>query len=295
MPYGPIFFKDKRSLLSFEEIIRIVRAFSKLGVKKVRFTGGEPLIRRDFSSLLIETSEIDGICSLGLTTNGYYLNEFIETLLKVKKPLSVNVSLDTLKEDRFQKITGVDAFRKVTSNIELALKAGLNLKINTVVLKGVNDDEIPDIVIWSIERGVNEVRFIELMSFRPRGRRGRFSEDMRVKSNEIIDTLSKRFALTPIGEDGKAEKFSIRGFKTKVGIISADSDRGCVNCSKLRITPEGKLLFCLKSSLYFDLRLLLSLEDDEVMIEKLKEIILHKRYVRRERVISAYSMNIIGG
>lgn len=294
MPYGPIFLKSKESLLSYEELMRVINAFSKLGVKKIRFTGGEPLIRNDFSLLLKKVSDIKRISSLGLTTNGYYLHNFIKLFLSITKPLSINVSLDTLNKEKFRRITGVDALERVTENIKIATRNGLSMKINTVVLKGVNEDEITDIVLWGADKGLYGVRFIELMSFKPRGRKGRNVVNLVVDGKKILSILSERFSLTPLKTNGKTEEFMVKETGTRVGVISSNSQRGCVNCSKLRLTPEGKILFCLKSPLYIDLRYILSMAD-EVLLDRLKAVMMHKRNVPKEREIPSYGMNLIGG
>ncbi len=295
MPYGPVLLRERSSILSFEELLRVIRGFSRIGVKKVRFTGGEPLLRSNFSTLLMETSKIDGVESIGITTNGYYLNEFIDDFLSIKKPLSINISLDTLNRKRFEDITGLNAFERIMKNLEEGLRKGLNIKINTVVLKGINEDEIPHIIEWGIEAGVSEVRFIELMSFRPRGKMGNFSETLKVCEQEILKIIKEKFILFPLGRYGKAVKFLVNKNKPVIGIISSDSDEGCLNCSKLRITPEGKLLFCLKSSLYADLKGIIATSDDENLVEKLREIVVYKKYVRREKEIPSYGMHLIGG
>ena len=293
MPYGPVFLKEKSNFLSFEEIKRAVEIFSHFGLKKIRFTGGEPFLRKDFHLLLRMVSEVEGIEKIGITTNGFFIDEFIEEISKIGKISSINVSLDTLKDERFKKITGVDGFQRVVDNITLLNKNKIPVKVNVVLIKGVNDDEIESFVFWGAEKKI-EIRFIELMSFRPRGKLGNYEEWLGIRGEEIIDVLSRKFTLVKIKDTGKGEEFLIKETGSKFGIIFSNSSKGCSACSKLRLTPEGKLLLCLKSTVSIDLRKLLS-EEETYIYDNLSSVLELKRHISRKRNIPSFGMNLIGG
>lgn len=293
MPYGSIFLKDKSELLSFEEIKKIVEVFSSFGVKKIRFTGGEPFMRKGFISLLKMVLEVDEIEKIGITTNGFFVNEFIEELKSLKKISSINVSLDTLRRDRFKRITGVDGFERVINNIELMREKGIGAKVNVVLIKGINDDEIEEFVLWGADKGI-DIRFIEFMSFRPRGKMGNYKELPMVRGDEVITHLTKKFTLRKINGSGKAEEFLIGELGSKISIIFSNSEKGCNDCSKLRITPEGKLIPCLKSSISLDLKKILSQEKMDIY-NKISSVLNLKNNLPKDKAIPSSGMNLIGG
>ncbi len=240
-------------ILSYEEMLRLVGLFKDLGMNKIRVTGGEPLMRRDLISFLSRLKRIASGVELCLTTNGLLLDEMAADL-RAAGVARVNVSLDSLRPERFQAITQVDALDRVLAGLETALATGFRpVKINMVPLAGVNDDEIADFGRLSLERPL-EVRFIEFM---PLGDGGRWRPEMVVPSAEVMRRLSSLGRLEPIEPrpgDGPARRFRIEGAAGAVGFISAMTDHFCQTCNRLRLTAEGRLRPCLLSDLEVDLK-----------------------------------------
>lgn len=218
-------------VLSFEEIARLVQLLVLCGVKKLRITGGEPLVRADCVKLVSMLSEIKGLDELCMTTNGLLLSKYVHQL-KTSRLKRVNVSLDTLNREKFKWITGVDVLHDVLSGIDAALEAGLTpLKINVVAMRGVNDDELFDFVDFA-EKKKLEVRLIELM---PTRGNSLFKKDKFISSEE----LKKK-----IGTGG-------------VSFISPMSEPFCGSCNRLRLTADGKLKRCLHDWELFDVKRLM--------------------------------------
>jgi len=250
--------KDKVSwipseeILSFTEIERIVGVLAELGIQKVRITGGEPLLRRDLEDLVDSLTSIGGIRSVDMTTNGWHLERKAEALRRAGLR-GVTVSLHSLRSDRFAKISGVDALPRVLRGIDRALGVGLNpVKINSVAIRGYNDDEILDLIEYARERRIS-IRFIEFM---PLDGLGMWNYDRVVPGKEIIDTVSRAYPLEPQGR-GNNETSSIWRFKDgrgDLGLITPMSEPFCDDCDRIRLTSDGKLLSCLFDTDYHDLR-----------------------------------------
>lgn len=276
-PLGDEEFLPHKELLSFEEIIRVIKVMAKLGLRKVRLTGGEPLLRRNLTELIAQIARIPGIEDLSLTTNGTLLASYAREL-KEAGLKRVNVSLDTLKRERFAEITQKDAFQEVWKGIESALREGLEpVKINVVSMRGFNDDEIEDLASLTFKLPVH-VRFIEFM---PIGEN--LWEDQRViGSEEILQRLSKIAPLMPLPRgpyDGPARRFKFEGAWGEVGIISPLSAHFCSRCNRLRLTPDGKLRSCLFSDEEVDLKAYLRKEGEEGILKALKEALEKKPYL----------------
>jgi cyclic pyranopterin phosphate synthase len=253
-------------ILRYEEIIRFVHIVAGLGVRKVRLTGGEPLRRKEITFLLEEFRRMNGIEDISLTTNGVYLAEQIPQL-KEAGLTRVNISLDTLKREKFSVITGVDAFEQVMAGIIRAREAGLNpVKINTVLIKDFNDDEVFDFVDFAKALGLH-VRFIELMPFGPAGL---YDASKTISSRELKELIDGRHELTPsINSDrGPASMYSINGSEGKVGFISPMSTHICHECNRIRLTPDGHLKPCLFSDEEYNVKALLrgGATDDEIRL-----------------------------
>lgn len=251
-------------VLSYEEIIRFVKISARLGVTKVRLTGGEPLRRKDVTFLLKEIAGISGIEDISLTTNGLSLGDKVWEL-KEAGLRRVNVSLDSLKKDRFSFITGVDAFERVLESIRKARDAGLSpVKINTVIIKGFNDDEVLDFVAFAKQEDV-EVRFIEFMPF---GDTGLWDASKVVTSADLEALIRKTHDLVPAVNHhrGPARMFAVAGDHGKVGFISPMTSHICSDCNRLRLTPDGKIKPCLFSDAEYDVKSLLrgSATDDAI-------------------------------
>ncbi|HMM54486.1 MAG TPA: GTP 3',8-cyclase MoaA [Candidatus Desulfobacillus sp.] len=237
-------FLPREQVLSLEECLRIVRAFVELGVYKVRITGGEPLVRRDALWLLREIGRLPGVRELVLTTNGSQLEHFAEALQEagVKR---INISLDTLRPDRFREITRVGELDKVLRGIDRALAAGLaGLKLNTVMMRGVNDDEFADLVQFAFDKGI-DISFIEEM---PLGAVDHSRATTFFRSDEALALLRRRFDLVATAETtgGPARYWRVPGnTRSKVGFISPYTHNFCDSCNRVRVTCKGELFPCL--------------------------------------------------
>jgi molybdenum cofactor biosynthesis protein A len=243
MPNEGIELRPKHEMLSFEEIVRLTRLFAREGITKIRLTGGEPLIRRDIEQLVSELRAIDGIKSIAVTTNGLLLSQKIAGLKKAGVTL-FNISLDTLQEDRFTAITRRPGLAKVLSAIEDTWEAGYDpVKINCVVQKGVNDDELLDFVELTRDRPY-EVRFIEFMPFG-----GNAWDDGQFMSydNMLARVRGAHADLTRDADDSNhtTKMWHIPGYAGQVGFISSMSDDFCSTCNRLRLTADGNLKVCL--------------------------------------------------
>lgn len=233
-----------RDRLSDDETVRLVRCFASLGIGKVRVTGGEPLTRPGLETLLSRLAGEAGVRGASLSTNGVLLGGRAGTLARAGLA-RVNISLDTLKDDRFSRIAGAGSLQAVMGGIRAALEAGLDpVKINVVVARGLNDDEIPDFVRLSREMPLH-VRFIELM---PLGETGFFNRERWVSIDEVrrlcgtLEPLSP--AEVPEGS-GPAEYYRAPGGRGTVGFIGAVTRGFCGRCNRVRLTSDGKLLLCL--------------------------------------------------
>jgi cyclic pyranopterin phosphate synthase len=241
-----------KDILSYEEIIRVVRIAAGIGVRKVRITGGEPLTRRDIPFLISGLKHIDGIKDISLTTNGILLSRYAMELADAGLD-RINISLDSLKPDRYSEITRGGDLDSVIKGIEAASQAGLlPVKINMVPIRGINDDEIADFARMTLEFS-HQIRFIEFMPFGTEG----FWETSKYMSSEEIRTTVERIApLTPITirKSGPARYYRFDGAKGVIGFISPLSNHFCGECNRLRLTTEGRIRPCLFSETEIDLK-----------------------------------------
>ncbi len=244
MPPGGSELSRKEEILSLEEILKLIKHGVSLGVNKIRITGGEPLVRKGIISLVNQIAEIKGIDDIAMTTNGVFLKEFA-TELKSSGLSRLNISLDTMREDRFAEITRGGNIADVFDGVEAVLKAGFKgTKMNAVVMRGDNDDEIHDFVRYIMERDI-ELRFIELMAS---GWKDMVDEDRFMPTSEIMERVRGVGELVPdkqrIG-GGPATIYRIKGALGSIGFISAVSKPFCKTCNRLRLTSDGKLRSCL--------------------------------------------------
>jgi GTP 3',8-cyclase len=253
MPEEGIPLIPHEEILSYEEILRIVRVFATEGISKVRLTGGEPLIRKgivDFVSCLSQIKEIE---DLSLTTNGILLKEFAQSLRKAGLK-RINISLDSLSKERFCQITRKDDFERVWAGIEEALKVGLSpVKINMVAIQGLNDDEIESFARLTLHLPLI-VRYIEYM---PSGNGEEWRESDILTIPQIKNRLENVGKLIPIPSDrwdGPAKRFRIEGALGEIGLIGAVSSHFCEDCNRLRLTPDGKIRTCLFSDQEIDVK-----------------------------------------
>jgi len=241
-------------ILSYEEMLYLVELCIQQGIRKVRLTGGEPLVRKGFIGFAERLCRIKGLEEITLTTNGVFLKEFARALKEVGI-CRINVSLDTLKADRFRRITRRDDYDRVWEGIEAADQAGFNpIKLNVVAMKGVNDDEVLDFARLTWEKPYH-VRFIEFM---PVGRGNDFwTAERFIPSKVIFDKIRVLGRLTARDRnplDGPAERFVFDGARGEIGFIGALSHHFCETCNRLRLTADGHLRGCLFSEEETDLK-----------------------------------------
>ncbi len=240
---GSIPHLPRSEILSYEEIQRVVQVAASMGISKVRLTGGEPLVRPDLSKLISMLAQIEGIDDISLTSNGILLSKYALEL-KEAGLKRVNVSLDTLKEDRFKQITGGNKLKEVLAGIEAAHQVGLEpVKINMVVLRGINDDETIDFARLSINQGWH-VRFIEFMPIgTPDIKVSRMVSAEEIK--ERIQVLGKLEPYIGLAGNGPARYYRFPGARGTIGFITAMTEHFCNTCNRLRLTSDGRLRPCL--------------------------------------------------
>lgn len=262
-------------LMTLDEILRVVKECASIGIKKVRLTGGEPLVREGVVDLIKNINKIPEI-EICLTTNGILLGDKVKELSEngLKR---VNISLDTLKEDRFKEITRIGTLDKVLYSIEKCLENNVKVKINTVILEDFNKDEILDLVNLACKNPI-DLRFIELM---PIGEGKKFKG---VTNSEILEIIKKEKKVLSDGKtlrlNGPAKYISIEGFKGKIGFISAMSDCFCEDCNRIRVTPEGFMKQCLHWKYGINLR---DKMRNGISDEELREIIKKSIYEKPEK------------
>jgi GTP 3',8-cyclase len=284
--------KDK--VLSYEEFLRISHIMAKLGIEKIRVTGGEPLTRPKMENLIAGLSQIPGIKSISMTTNGIFLAEKAD-LLRRSGLQSVNISLDTFKPERFRAMCGIDGLKKVLNSIYTSKDAGLKVKINTVVMRGWNDDEVVDFANFARETGCI-VRFIEFM---PLDGSGIWLPELVVSKSEIISKIGNEVcglqASETIENNGNtvnddhyheyeentrsspAKIFSFTDGKGMVGFIPSMTEPFCAQCDRMRITSDGRLLTCLFENPGHDIRnLLRSAKTDQEISDYILEFTKRK-------------------
>ncbi|NIQ91177.1 MAG: GTP 3',8-cyclase MoaA [Deltaproteobacteria bacterium] len=251
-PFGGRMKLTHAEILSYEEICRLTKAAVEAGISKVRLTGGEPLMRKGVVELCRLLSSIEGLESLALTTNGVRLQE-LAPQLHAAGVQRVNVSLDTLRPERFRKITGYNLLSQVLAGISMAEEVGLHpVKINTVVMRGVNEDEIEDFARLTVEKPYH-VRFIELMPFNGSGDH----QSLYVPVEEMVKRVIGvgDLSLEPVAESsGPARLCSLPGAQGKVGFIAPLSYHFCGSCNRLRLTADGNLRTCLFSEKEVDIK-----------------------------------------
>ena len=269
-------------ILSIEEIVEIVKVASKNGIKKIRLTGGEPLVRRGFINLCKQISEINEIEDIAITTNGVYLKEMADELFE-NKVRRINFSLDTLIKEKYNDITRRNDFDKTMESI----KKGFKVKINVVLIGGFNDDEIEDFVNLANKYDL-EVRFIELMQI---GETANWSKDKFVSNKIVLEKVPK---LEFDGVSGVAKIYKIKGQKGRIGLISPISCSFCEDCNRIRLTSDGKLKPCLHSRDEINLKGLSGEELEEVFKRGIFEK-PEKHHLEDGKSESARDMNKIGG
>jgi len=301
-------FIPHQEILRFEEIVEIVQEAVNLGITKVRITGGEPLVRKGIVNFIKQLRKIDRLEDISLTTNGFFLSEYAEKL-KEAGLNRVNISLDSLQEEKYKKITRGGSLGKALKGISSALKAGLlPIKINTVLIRGINDDEVEDFVRLTLDRPLN-IRFIEFM---PSGEEviNEF-ESKFISVQEIKEKLIKKYLLDPVKistANGPAKYYQIKGGQGTIGFITALSQHFCKTCNRIRLTSEGKLRPCLFSNTEVNIKQAIrklargkseGFLRKKIIRDKLKEAVRlkpegHKLNIKNQENLS-FHMSRIGG
>ncbi|MCR9172145.1 MAG: GTP 3',8-cyclase MoaA [bacterium] len=245
MPLEGVTHREAEKFMTTEEVVGIAKEFVKRGVTKIRLTGGEPLVKKGADEIIRELGKLS--VTLSLTTNGILVDRFIE-VFKEAGITSINVSLDSLQEDRFNAISRRSHFQKIRDNIQLLLDEGFGVKINVVLIKGTNDDEIVDFVQWSVREKIS-VQFIEFMPFDGNS----WNRDKTVSEAEIITTLEDRFGAKNLikledAAHSTSRNFKIDGALGTFGIISTVTNPFCDTCNRIRLTADGKIKNCLFSN-----------------------------------------------
>lgn len=274
MPEEGIQLKENDAYITQSEIISIAKIFVSLGVKKIRLTGGEPLIRKDIAEILKGLSMLP--VEIAITTNGILLDRYM-SLLKELKIFSINVSLDTLQEDRFNKITRKNYYQRVKENIYLLLKNNFNVKLNAVLIRGINDDELIDFVEFTRNNNIH-YRFIEFMPFN--GNKWDWSKG--ISHEEIISKITDIYGSTLIKltdrKNDTSKNYKIDNFAGSFAIISSITNPFCDTCNRIRLTADGKIKNCLFSGSETDILSAFRLGDS--IEELIKESIYNKKKIR---------------
>ena len=256
MPFDEYTWMAKSEVLSFSEIERLARLFTTLGVSQIRLTGGEPLVRRELHRLVGSLSAIPGISDLSLTTNAALLSEQAQALYDAGLH-RINVSIDTLKPDRFREITQRGDLDTVLKGLFTAQNVGMKpIKINAVVIRGFNDDELIDLVAFARKNGF-EMRFIEYMDV---GNANGWTLDKTFTKREMLEVIHAQFPVRVAGRAGgsaPAVDYEFLDGSGKVGIIGSVSEPFCSSCTRIRLTADGKLVTCLFASTGFDIKTLM--------------------------------------
>lgn len=270
MPNEEVEVTPHSKLMSKNEIISLAKTFVKLGVNKIRLTGGEPLIRKDVAEIIEALSLLK--VALTMTTNGALIHKYIDVLKKANIQ-SINVSLDTLNADTFLLLTKRNQFDQVKSNIELLLQHNFSVKVNVVAMKGINDHEINSFVTWTKNHPIH-IRFIEFMPFTA----NQWHHEKVISYKEILSSISEEFDYIKLidGKNDTTKKYKVVGHQGTFAIISTMTAPFCSSCNRIRLTADGKLKNCLFSKTETDL--LVALRNNENI-----EALIHENFIGKEK------------
>lgn len=272
-------FLPRAQILTLEEIYLLANAFVELGVVKIRITGGEPLVRKGALGLLKKIGDLPGLKELVMTTNGSQLQK-VATDLRATGVKRLNISLDTLNKEKFRRLTRTGDLNQVIRGIDAARNTGFSrIKLNAVILKNRNHQEVCDLVSFAIKRGI-DISFIEEM---PLGAVGYSRAESYYSSDEIKSDLDRHFSLLPSTENtgGPSIYFRVANTDTRVGFISPHSHNFCVSCNRVRVTAEGRLLLCLGNEHSVDLKRVVRAHPGNK--ERLKQAIVNSMALKPEK------------
>lgn len=286
MPEEGVQLKAKSHFMSAEEVVDIAKTFVKMGVKKIRLTGGEPLVNKDAKTIIKELGKLP--VELSITTNAILVDRFIETF-KDAGIKSINVSLDSLDETRFNDISRRNYFNQIRENIDLLIEHKFNVKINVVLIKNINDHEILDFVNWTKEEKV-DIRFIEFMPFDGNN----WNWDKKVSYQEILNQLTEKIGSNGFKKIQDQKNFTSRDFQLvdgigTFGIISSVTNPFCDSCNRIRLTADGKIKNCLFSNSETNI---LEAYRSGLPIEKLIESAINSKHKERAGLVDFKDDNI---
>jgi len=291
---------DSTDILTFDEIVRFASIMSKLGIENIRLTGGEPLVRSNIEILVENLTKITGIKKVSMTTNGILLPNKISQLKKAGLS-SINISLDTFNHEKFKKINGADGLDQVLESIKVATKLQMSIKINKVVMRGWNDDEVVNFALFSKATG-HQVRFIEFM---PLDGSGIWNSKLVVTKQEIMTKIRNKIGeLIPLDfeRSSPAKLYTFSDGKGIIGFIPSISEPFCKNCDRVRITSDGHFLSCLFEKPGFDIKALLrEKKSDEEIVRLIKHHMNKKpegiiKIIRKKQLKPSLNlMHTIGG
>ncbi len=302
LPHGEPPIAPKEQMLSYEEIEYVCRIFVSLGIEKIRLTGGEPMMRRDIETIIRKLSELkqDGLQDLALTTNGYFLPERAHGLKEAGLD-RVTISLDSLKRNVFKQMTGVDVLDKVLAGIAAAKEASLEpIKINAVIVRGHNEDEVADFAAFAREHDV-KMRYIEFM---PLDSGHDWAREDVVSGREIHDRIHERFPLVKLdvkrGSETSARYRFADGAPGEIGIIAPVTEPFCGACSRIRLTADGQIRTCLFSTVEHSLRdVIRSSATREEVVDYIKSVVYKKEprhFINDPNFVTpSRTMSFIGG
>lgn len=269
MPEEGIEKKLHLEMLTLEEIFEVVKVCAGLGTNKIRITGGEPLVRKGLTGLIEKISALESIKDIALTTNGVLLKKLARELREAGLK-RINISLDTMDKKKYEYITRGGNIKDVLEGIDEALKVGLvPIKINTVLVKGFNEDEIGDFVKLTLKENI-DVRFIELM---PLGHSAGFAAEHYLPNSTVLEEFRELEPVEAADKSSPAKYYKLPGAKGMVGLINPISHKFCDNCNRIRLTADGKLKPCLHSNMEIDVREILRDEETEDKYKALQEAV----------------------
>jgi cyclic pyranopterin phosphate synthase len=273
-------FLPRKQILSLEELHEVGRAFTELGVRKIRLTGGEPMVRKDVMSLIENLGALDGLEELLLTTNGAQLDKYAPAL-KAAGVNRINISIDSLDEERFTRISRVGKLQKVLEGIDAARAAGFErIRLNSVIMRGYNEDEVLKLADYAMEREI-DIAFIEEMPLGEASDHDR--QDTTCSNDWVRQVITDKYELVDSAERtaGPSRYVQVVGKNSRIGFISPVSHNFCEDCNRVRVTVEGRLLLCLGNEHSVDLRAIL--RDPDKDFNDLKQAIVDSMAIKPER------------
>ncbi|MDD9891865.1 MAG: GTP 3',8-cyclase MoaA [Gammaproteobacteria bacterium] len=273
-------FLPRSQILSLEELYLVAKAFTELGVKRIRLTGGEPMVRTDVMSLIERLGALPGLEELNLTTNGAQLDKFA-TQLKAAGVNRINISIDSLDAERFKKISRVGKLEKVIAGIEAARSAAFDrIRLNSVIMRGYNEDEVIPLTDFALDKDI-DIAFIEEMPLGEASDHNR--EDTTCSNDWVRNVIAEKYELlnSTAKTAGPSRYVQVAGSKSRIGFISPVTHNFCEDCNRVRVTVEGRLLLCLGNEHSVDLREIL--RDGAKSFEDLKQAIIASMDIKPER------------